>query len=241
MSRAYGSGTISLGLVSLDVQLFKVAPTGGIRDKLYSTCDESCGEKPKQNISCAKCGKTYSSWWAVPGRAFDAGGGTIVRLTTKELNDAKSSTKHDALSVEKVVSVGPLASTYVLSDPSYLLPKEDSPKAVLKVYRALVTALGETGKALLGRLTIRNTTRRLAVLADMTKNVLTAYVVEDAQPVPRDIPVENPDALLVGQAKALLAGAATDDVSFPTEADPVEALISAKLDAIVKEGLKTTA
>jgi non-homologous end joining protein Ku len=235
MGRAFGSSVIGIGpFVQVPVKMYKATRVEGIRGKLHTVC--SCGGKPKQNIACEKCNSKFTSWQAVPDREFDAGGDQRIKLTKEEIDSAKSSNIHDMMQVEKVVNLAKFASRYILGEPVYLLPDDEAPGAQKKAYRTIVEALASEGKVMLTRFTMRGYSKRFAISGDKERNVLVAYEVDDAQAVSTDIPKDPVDAKTLKDAKALLASSETEDVEFPGEPDPLEELISNKIDEQMRKG-----
>lgn len=235
MGRAFGSSVISIGdFVQVPVKLYKATRVEGVRGKLHTIC--ACGGKPKQKIGCEKCGANYTSWWVVPDREFDAGGDVKIRLTKEEIDNAKSSNVHDCMEVVKVVNLAQFSSRYILSEPMYLLPDEDAPGAQKKAYRTIVEALAVEGKAMLTRFTMRGVNKRFAISGDKERNVLVAYEVDDAQAVTVPVPKEAVDAKTLAGAKALLASSESDDLDFASDPDPLEELISNKIDEQMRKG-----
>ena len=236
--RATGSGVIGMGFVMVPVSFFKASRIESVRDKLHTACE--CGESAKQIIVCPNptCGKTYTSWWQLPMRIFDAGAGIRILLTQKEIDEVKMKGKKDTMEVEKVVSLQAFATRYILTDPFYILPPNKAVSATKRIYRLLVVALATDGKAMLTRMTVRGNTKRIAIIADPENGILMGYEVQDAKPLEEcDVPKDAVDEKLLKQAKGLLAGLATEDTTFVADPDPVEALLSAKIDAVDKSGL----
>ena len=233
MGRSSGSSIIGLGdFVQVPVVWEKATKVEGQRGKLHTVC--SCGAKPKMDINCPKCAKKYSSWQGVPDREFDAGSNVKIILTKDEIDAAKSSNVHDMMQVEKIVSLSQFASRYILSEPKYLLPDADAPGAQKKAYRTIVLAC--EGKVMLTRYTNRGISKRYAIVGDTKKNVLVAYEVDDAKPVSVDIPKEPIDAKSIASAKALLAASESEDIEFVADPDPIEELISNKIDEQMRKG-----
>jgi non-homologous end joining protein Ku len=235
MGRAFGSSVIGIGsFVQVPVNMYKATKTEGVRGKLHTVC--SCGGKPKQNIACEKCGAKYTSWSAIPDREFDSGGDQRIKLTKEEIDNAKSASNHDMMQVEKVVNLAKFATRYILSEPIFLLPDEEAPGAQKKAYRTIVEALASEGKVMLTRFTMRGYSKRFAIAGDKERNVLVAYEVDDAQAVSADIPKDPVDPKTLKDAKTLLATAETEDVEFSGEPDPLEEIISNKIDEQMRKG-----
>jgi non-homologous end joining protein Ku len=240
MPRAIGSGVISVNaFVQVPVTIYKAEKSEKLKLKTICTCGERALSAP---ITCKKCHKDFGfSWQNVPDRVYDAGGGQLVILSKEEMDAAKSSVNYESMQVERAVDFKRVASDYVLGDPKVMLPEEGAVKEHIKAYQLIVSALAVDGRAFLARFTMRGTTYRLCIVADPERGVLVAYEVNDAQPLARDLPKMQVSDKDLAQAKALIATLASDDITFPADPDPLEALLSKKLEAVMAAGMQPTA
>ncbi len=226
MAKSVRKTTISFGMISIPVELFKVQNNTAVKLKRLCTC----GAAPKAEIACGACGETYGAWWGnVPNRGYEVSKGQYLVITDDEVKQAESSViKYKEMTLDRVVDFKKLATKYVVSPAYYVLPPKDAPEAVKKAYALLVEALDQKGWAILTRLSVRNA-KRLALISDAGRNILIAAEIEDA----REVPYTPEHALVTDEERKLvtqlLNSSKDDEATFEADVDPIRELVDAKV------------
>lgn len=128
-----------------------------------------------------------------------------------------------------------IVKRFDFGDAYYCLPDPAEPDITFRQFALFAAALdaGPDGEewAMLGRLTFNSLPRRLAVVS--VDGVLVAETLQDKRELPYDVrarlPTPNPSE--VAQLRAFLKTLWREDADFPADADPVEALIAARIEA----------
>lgn len=225
MARAIRKTSLSIGMVTIPVGLYKMEETS--KTSLARLCE--CGSKPTNNITCSDCGAEYGrSWVSLPNQGMKVGKDSYLVISAEEIKEAEAAiAKYDVMEHEKAVDYKELSTKYVVKPAFYVLPDEKAPAAALKAYRLIVEVLAEKGWTSLTRLSIRSN-KRIALIANAENNRLVAAVVEDAreQPfMPESVKVSQEEKKLVTQ---LLKSSFDKDVTFEADPDPVRELLESK-------------
>ena len=216
MARAIQTISVSLGIVSMEAKLYKATKDDSF--KIHSFC--TCGSQPKQKIVCPSCSSEYTSWDKVPMRGIDS-----PLFTKEQWDEAGTVAPSKNIEIEAVVNFKDLATKYILSSPYFMLPDEGASLSVKKVYRLMVEALASQGWAVLSYANFRGQSKRIALIANKTQNILMTYFVEDR----REVPFE-PESVAVSDAERqllvqLLQTQKRGLVDFPAPADGQQLLL----------------
>ena len=178
-TRSLGSGTISLGLVSIPVRLY---PAAVPRRVSFHMLHAKCGSRIRTQWFCPVCERVVGRDELV--RGFETAKGHFVRMTEEEL-DALSGPVSREIEISEFVpldSVDP-----VLLDEAYYLGAD---KGGGRPYRLLASVLAATGRAGIARFMLRGKAS-LVLIRSSAKGVLMLHTmyyadeIRDAAEVPR--------------------------------------------------------
>ena len=178
-TRPLGSGTISLGLVSIPVRLY---PAAVPRRVSFHMLHAKCGSRIRTQWFCPVCERVVGRDELV--RGFESAKGRFVRMTEEEL-DALAGPASREIEISEFVpldSVDP-----VLLDEAYYLGAD---KGGGRSYRLLASVLAATGRAGIARFMLRGKAS-LVLIRSSAKGVLMLHTmyyadeVRDAAEVPR--------------------------------------------------------
>ena len=178
-TRPLGSGTISLGLVSIPVRLY---PAAVPRRVSFHMLHARCGSRIRTQWFCPVCERVVGRDELV--RGFETAKGRFVRMTEEEL-DALAGPASREIEISEFVpldSVDP-----VLLDEAYYLGAD---KGGGRSYRLLASVLVATGRAGIARFMLRGKASLVLIRAS-AKSVLMLHTmyyadeIRDAAEVPR--------------------------------------------------------
>src|SRR5215213_2544525 len=136
MARAFASGQIAFGLVSIPVKLFSAAEAS---EKIsFNMLHGECGSRIQQQLFCPKDERTIERTEVVKGYEFSRG--QYVLFTEEELKqlEEKSTQQIDITEFVKSDQIDPI----YFAKPYYLGPDKNASRA----YSLLARALQETGR-----------------------------------------------------------------------------------------------
>jgi DNA end-binding protein Ku len=223
--RAFWSGTISFGLVSIPVNLF-AATRGGARIHLRMLAPD--GVPLRREYFCPKDGEALSAEDLARGYELDTG--EVVVVTDEEL-EALAPEKSRDIDLRRFVPLDDLDPLFF--ERSYILgPAGESTKA----YRLLAETMESTRRAGIATFVMRGKEYLVAIVAE--NGILRAETLRFANEVrtPEDIelpdPPERVDAKLVRRFERAIASLAGDalplDELQDAHAEKVRALVEEK-------------
>src|SRR5580765_8079691 len=139
-----GSGTISFGLVSINVRLYTAASSGNVA---FNQLHAVCGSRIKQQTFCPKCNKTIDR--SELTRGYEFAKDQYVRVSDEELKSMEGE-------ASKIIDIGefvPLEQVdpIYFEKTYYLGPDKGGEKA----YRLLSDAMGKAARVALAKFTTR--------------------------------------------------------------------------------------
>jgi DNA end-binding protein Ku len=144
MPRALWKGAINFGLISIPVKMYKAASS---RDIHFRELHDADGAPLRQKRICSVDGKEVSSDHVVKG--YEISHDRFVVLKPEELEALEQKLPH-SIDIENFASLNEIDPIFY-KQSYYLVPDRGSNKA----YSLLLTAMRETNKAAVARLTLR--------------------------------------------------------------------------------------
>jgi DNA end-binding protein Ku len=177
-ARPLGSGTISLGLVSIPVRLY---PAAVPRRVSFHMLHAKCGSRVRTQWFCPVCEKVVSRDELV--RGFEIAKGRFVRMTEEEL-DALAGPASKEIEISEFVPLDTVDPAYL--DEAYYLGPD---KGGARPYRLLESVLAETRRAGIAGFVLRGKASLVLIRATKTGLMLhTMYYADelrDAAEIPR--------------------------------------------------------
>jgi DNA end-binding protein Ku len=147
MPRSLWSGSLSFGLINVPVSLHSATRDQGIHFRQISGRNDTPVE---QRRYCSKEGKEVP--WEEIGHGYELENGNMVVLTDEELQ-AAAPRKTRTIDIEQFVELEDVDPIFF--DHPYLLAPVGDSEGTARAYRLLVDALGNSGRAALGRVVLR--------------------------------------------------------------------------------------
>jgi DNA end-binding protein Ku len=178
-TRALGSGTISLGLVSIPVRLY---PAAVPRRVSFHMLHAKCGSRVRTQWFCPVCERVVGRDELV--RGFEVAKDRFVRMTEKEL-DALAGPASREIEIAEFVPLGTVDPVYL--DEAYYLGPD---KGGARPYRLLESVLAERGRAGIARFVLRGRASLVLIRATGKSGLMlhTMYYgdeIRDAAEIPR--------------------------------------------------------
>ncbi|HEX4467140.1 MAG TPA: Ku protein [Solirubrobacteraceae bacterium] len=178
MARRLWSGTLSFGLVAVPVQLVSAVRDRDIR---FHEIDEKTGEPVKVRRTCEN-GKKEVAWEEI-GHGYELDGKQVV-LSDEDLA-AAAPERTRTIEIEEFVKLEEIDPAH-FNHPYFLVPDSDS-EGVLRAYRLLRDAIGNTGRVAIGRVVLRSKEYLVAVREREDLLSLTTMLFADEIRDPREI------------------------------------------------------
>lgn len=167
--RAFWSGTITFGLVSIPVDLFAAVRR---RDTSMKLVDED-GNALGRQYHCSKDGKLLSNEELV--RGYETESGEVVVITDEEFESVAPEMSRD-IELNRFVPLEQIPRLY-FQRPYFLVPAGRSVKA----YHLLARTMERTGRVAIGRLVMRGQESLIAIISE--NGVLRAQTLRHADEI----------------------------------------------------------
>jgi DNA end-binding protein Ku len=171
MVRALWTGTITFGLVSIPVKLFRATTTGSAKSVSFHLLHKKCGTRIKNVRWCPRDDEAVE--WKDLVKGFEVSKGQYVPVEPEELDEILPDEDFAAVSIDgfvKLAEVDPIEL-----DRSYWAAPTGNPKA----YSLLAKALEESQRVAIARVILRTRSHLAMVRAQSGHLVLTTMFYDD--------------------------------------------------------------
>ena len=147
--RAMFKGAVSFGLVSIPIRMFAATEEKDIR---FRTIHKKCHTPIKYQKVCPMCGEEVGPEDIVKGFEYEPG--KFVIVSEEDIESAKTEVQARTIEIVDFVRLEEIDPIYF--EKTYYLAPQPEVTASGKAYRLLRTAMDESGRIAVARVTLRN-------------------------------------------------------------------------------------
>jgi DNA end-binding protein Ku len=180
MPRSLWTGAISFGLVNIPVKLFRATASQSAKSVSFHQLHDACGTRLQHKRWCPK--EDVEVPWEHVVKGYEISKGRYVKITDEDLDQLLPEEDHAAIAIDSFVALDEVDPLYY--DRAYYLAPDGSAKA----YALLLSAMEDSGRVAIARVTLRTRSHLAVVRAQGNHLILSTMFFADEIVDPAEVP-----------------------------------------------------